>query len=48
MMQQNKLRKPTTRRIHTEMDESISNKPKKYFYYRNKSKNRSNFLYRQG
>jgi len=38
-------RRPTTTRIHNEMDELV-NKLKKYSYYRNEGQNRSNCPYK--
>jgi len=46
-MSQNKPGRPTTTRIHNEMDESLPNKPKKYSFCRSIGHNRNNCPNRQ-
>jgi len=46
-MRRSKAGRPTTYRIHNEMDDPIPNRPKKCSYCRNEGHNRTNCRYRQ-
>ena len=46
-MRKGKARRPTTNRIHNDMDDPIPNRPKRCSYCRNECHNRTNSRYRQ-